>query len=69
MLFPTLSNLTGKRIRRSRRRTRTTKVEKILVLRKRADSTHAVDREPVAVADAPKRRPARGRSVCRGLDG
>ena len=33
-------------IRRSRRRTRTTKLEKILVLRKRADSTRTVDREP-----------------------
>ncbi|MBM3323482.1 hypothetical protein FJY69_08410 [candidate division WOR-3 bacterium] len=43
-------------IRRSRRRTRTTKVEKLLVLRKRADSIHTVDREPLAVADAPARR-------------
>jgi len=45
-------------IRRSRRCTRTTKVEKILVLKKRADSTQTVDREPIAVADAPTRKPA-----------
>ncbi|MCX6841247.1 MAG: hypothetical protein NTX53_03035 [candidate division WOR-3 bacterium] len=44
-------------IRRSRRRTRTTKVEKILVLKKRADSIHTVDREPIAVADARASRP------------
>ena len=43
-------------IRRSRRRTRTAKVEKILVLKKRADSIHVVDREPITVADAPRRR-------------
>jgi hypothetical protein len=42
-----------------RRRTRTTKVEKILAPKKRADSIHAVDREPIAVADAPQRKPAR----------
>jgi len=42
-------------IRRSRRRTRTTKIEKILVLRKRASSIHVVDREPIAVADAQRR--------------
>ena len=56
-------------IRRSRRRTRTTKVEKIMVLRKRADSIHAVDREPIAVADAPALRPARSRRTRRGIDG
>lgn len=50
-------------IRRSRRRTRTTKVERILVLKKRANSIHAVDREPIAVADAPARKPARRRRV------
>ena len=55
-------------IRRSRRRTRTTKVEKILVLKKRADSSQADEREPVAVADAPKRRPAQRRGARRGLD-
>lgn len=58
----TLSNLTGKRIRRCRRRTRTTKVEKILVLRKRADSIHTVDEEPVAVYD---RQPRKPRPACR----
>ena len=40
-------------IRRSRRRTRTTKVEKILVLKKRAESIYTVDEEPVAVFDRP----------------
>jgi hypothetical protein len=54
-------------IRRSRRRTCTTEVEKILVLKKR-DSTHTVDREPIAVADAPKRRLVPRRSARRGLD-
>lgn len=39
-------------IRRSRRRTCTTKVEKILVLKKRAGSIQTVDTEPIAVADA-----------------
>jgi len=52
-------------IRRSRRRTRTTKVEKILVLSKQADSNHAVDREPIAVADAPKRGRAQKRPALR----
>jgi hypothetical protein len=47
--------------RRSRRGTRTTKVKKILVLRKRADSIHAVDRKPIAVDDAPASRPKPGR--------
>ena len=48
-------------IRRSRRRTRTTKVEKIMVLKKQVDSIHAVDREPIAVADAPPHRITRKR--------
>jgi hypothetical protein len=48
-------------IRRSRRRTRTTKVEKILVLSKRVDSVNANDGEPIAVADAPARKPAHSR--------
>ena len=55
-------------IRRSRRRTSTTKVEKILVLKKRADSSHAVDREPIAVADAPARKTTHRRRTRRGLD-
>jgi hypothetical protein len=55
-------------IHRSRRRTRTTRIEKILVLKKRASSIHTVDREPIAVADAPKHRPAQRCSVRRGLD-
>jgi len=46
-------------IRRSRRRTSTTKVEKILALRKRADSLRAARTEPVAVADKPRRRKGR----------
>jgi len=53
----TLSNLTGKRIRGSRRRTRTTKVEKILVLKKQADSLHTVNDGPVAVCDLRARKP------------
>jgi Mg2+ and Co2+ transporter CorA len=44
-------------IRRSRRRTRTTKVEKIMVLRKRDDSIHTVDEESAAVCDRPARKP------------
>ena len=55
-------------IRRSRRRTRTTKIEKILVLKKRANSIHTVDREPIAVADAPAREHSRRRRTSRGLD-
>ena len=55
-------------IRRSRRRTGTTKVERILVLKKRAGPIHAVDREPIAVADAPIRKPVHRRRASRGLD-
>jgi hypothetical protein len=55
-------------IRRSRRRTHTTKIEKILVLKKRADSVHTVDRDPIAVADAPKLRPDSGHRIHRDPD-
>ena len=55
-------------IRRSRRRTRTTKIEEILVLKKRADTIRAVEGEPIAVADALARKLTRGRRPCHGLD-
>jgi hypothetical protein len=42
--------------------------ETILLLKKRANSIHAVDREPIAVADAPARKPALRRRARRGIN-
>jgi tetrahydromethanopterin S-methyltransferase subunit F len=45
----------------TRRRTRTPRVEKILVPKKRADSIRTADRESSSVADVPRRRRVAGR--------